>query len=169
MKIIMVVLAFGLLVSCKGAQTSRAEIKRAVDRFAIESTLKVNSVDAINLLFETACVESDLKHRRQFNNGPARGLWQMEKATYDDIHTNFLNYRPKLKKVLDNMFGEDRSFSDIENNDEYAIIMARLKYWRAPGTIPSTREARAVYWKKYYNSNKGKGTVSKYLQASANR
>ena len=50
------------------------------------------SIDAVNLLLGTAIQESGgLRWRVQVNGGPARGLFQMEEATYTDIWNNFLN------------------------------------------------------------------------------
>lgn len=145
------------------AQTDRKEIASSLQRFAKLSGMAVDSPEAIELIFETAKVESKLYQRKQLGGGPAIGLWQMEEDTYNDIQENFIGYRPKLKKTLDVMFGSGRQFQDMRNNDEYAIVMARLVYWRAPGAIPSTKEGRAHYWKKYYNTEEGKGSVLKYL------
>jgi hypothetical protein len=44
------------------------------------------------------------------------------------------------------------------------IIHCRLKYWRVPEKLPTTLEERAKYWKKWYNSGKGKGTESHYIE-----
>jgi type VI secretion system secreted protein VgrG len=164
-KLIVVFMASMMLVSCRGAQTSRYEIRKTLTSFTAASGIEMNSEDAISLLFETACVESNLTHRKQLNDGPARGLWQMEPDTYRDIQVNFVAYRPELKKALDHMFGTSRKFSHIERNDEYAIVMARLHYWRVKGAIPKTLKGRAAYWKKHYNTALGKGTVDKYLKA----
>jgi hypothetical protein len=47
---------------------------------------------AEELLLGTALQESGLIYRRQLNNGPALGLFQMEPATHDDIWADFLTY-----------------------------------------------------------------------------
>jgi hypothetical protein len=49
-----------------------------------------------------------------------------------------------------------------------SVVFARLLYLIIPSTIPSTLEARASYWKRYYNSVLGAGTVDGYIKA-ANR
>jgi len=41
--------------------------------------------------------------------------------------------------------------------------MARIHYLRIADKIPSTLEGQAAYWKKYYNSEKGAGTVEEYI------
>ena len=46
------------------------------------------------------------------------------------------------------------------------MIFARLKYILIPETIPTTIEGRAKYWKKFYNSVDGKGTLDHYVYAN---
>ena len=43
-----------------------------------------------------AIVESGLTYIRQWGDGPALGLWQVEPSTQNLLYTNFLNYRPSL-------------------------------------------------------------------------
>jgi hypothetical protein len=43
--------------------------------------------------------------------------------------------------------------------------MCRVHYLRCPGTIPAGLRAQAEYWKKYYNTPLGAGTVDGYVQA----
>lgn len=53
---------------------------------------------AKELLLGTAIVESDLQFRKQHGDGPARGLFQMEPVTHNDIWDNFLNTGPSLPR-----------------------------------------------------------------------
>jgi len=39
-----------------------------------------------------------------------------------------------------------------------------LKYKLIPELIPNSLDERATYWKKYYNSEAGKGTMKHYLE-----
>ena len=50
------------------------------------------------------------------------------------------------------------------NDDPYAAIMARIKYYRAPTSLPpaGNLQAQAQYWVKNYNAG-GKGTVEHYI------
>jgi hypothetical protein len=120
------------------------------------------------LLLGTALVESDLIHRRQIGGGPARGLFQMEPATHDDIWNNYLQYRPELgKSIISLMTSPDANkHLELEQNDKYACAMARTHYLRVPATLPMPGdvEAMAGYWKQYYNTPLGAGTVSKYVR-----
>ncbi|MDR2457518.1 MAG: hypothetical protein LBD41_03455, partial [Clostridiales Family XIII bacterium] len=47
-----------------------------------------------------------------------------------------------------------------------SVIFARLYYLTMPGAIPSSIQARAEYWKKYYNSVLGAGTITHYITAA---
>lgn len=86
----------------------------------------------------------------------------MEQGTYDSIHDDFIDYNNDLPTALDLMFGENRSFEMITNNDIYAATMARLKYYQSPGVIPTTLDGQASYWKTNYNSHLGQGTTTEY-------
>ena len=59
---------------------------------------------------------------------------------------------------------DENAWSDIlEKNIAAGIVHCRLKYWRVPKKMPNTLEGRARYWKKYYNTDQGKGTEEKYM------
>ena len=45
-----------------------------------------------------------------------------------------------------------------------AIIHCRLKYWRVPKSLPQDTLGQAQYWKDYYNTAEGAGTVDKWLE-----
>ena len=75
---------------------------------------------------------------------------------------NIRNYNEKLKEEL----GIDlttASFSDL-NTPLYGAAFARAYLLSIPESIPTTLKARAAYWKKYYNTSAGAGTVDKYLK-----
>ena len=123
---------------------------------------------AAELLLGTALVESRLVWRRQTNSGPALGLFQMEMDTHNDIWNNYLKYRSKLAnavRLLKTSAKADPE-TELENNDAYAAAMARVHYRRAPAALPSAGEVdkMAAYWKLYYNTPLGAGTVSKYVE-----
>ncbi len=129
---------------------------------------RYNSTDAIDLLFGTACVESDCGYFIKQLNGPARGIFQMERTTHDDIWRNYINYRQELKTFMREELpqaAQDSKFDNLEYNLRYAIMMARLHYYRVPAPIPkSSLEMQAQYWKDYYNTPDGKGSEADYLQ-----
>ena len=124
---------------------------------------------AENLLLGTACQESHCgKYIRQLGcTGAigAFGVWQMEIATARDIYDNFLRYRPELKGKVDRLRGASQSIQDaLVSNLSYACALARIKYYRDPESIPADLKGQAEFWKRVYNTEKGKGTVDEYLE-----
>lgn len=124
------------------------------------------SPEAGQLLLGTAIQESRLRERRQFNGGPARGLFQMEVKTHDDIWANVLDLHHALRaKVIDLMKGDtDRSHA-LEFNDRYAAALARLQYWRhRHDVMPKYNDiaGMAKLYKHRYNGP-GKGTEAQFV------
>lgn len=122
-----------------------------------ENGLPVNQ-NVVDLLLETCAVESDFSKYDKQIGGPAMGWWQMEPDTLNDIRINYIKYRPELHRFLEG------NLLDAE----FAVIMARIHYMRVKAPVPDTRLERAKYWKKYYNTVQGKGTIAKYME-KANR
>ena len=127
------------------------------------------STAAENLLLGTACQESHCgKYIRQLGcTGAigAFGVWQMEIVTARDIYDNFLRYRPELKGKVDRLRGASQSIQDaLVSNLSYACALARIKYYRDPEPIPADLKGQAEFWKRVYNTEKGKGTVDEYLE-----
>ncbi|HEX4871850.1 MAG TPA: hypothetical protein VFV27_05995 [Nevskiaceae bacterium] len=123
---------------------------------------------AEQLLLGTALVESDLTHRRQLGNGPARGLFQMEMATHDDIWRHYLAYQPALAALARGFkrSAEADAETELVENDRYACAMARLHYFRVRSALPASGAIRDLgqYWKDHYNTPLGRGTVEKFVQ-----
>ena len=116
------------------------------------------NTNIVNLLAETMAVESDYgKYNYQMNGGPARGFYQMEPDTLNDLRWNYIRYHPEYTRYL---YG---TLLDLD----YATIIATLQYLRFNEPIPSTRLERAYYWKKHWNTRLGKGTVKQYLDKSS--
>lgn len=129
--------------------------------------IALSSEAAEQLLLGTALVESRLVHRRQIGGGPARGLFQMEPATHDDIWSNFLKYQTSLAQKIKSLLSSANANAhlELEKNDKYACAMARAHYLRAPEALPEAGDIKGMagYWKQYYNTPLGAGTVSKYV------
>ena len=120
---------------------------------------------AENLLIGTALVESRLTYIRQLGGGPALGLFQMEPATHDDIWENYLRFRDEL---ADSVRGDSAPYAERLIYDlRYACAMARAHYMRVPKALPDAYniEGLGAYWKDHYNTNLGKGTVQKFVDA----
>lgn len=133
------------------------------------------SAAAERLLLGTALAESGLTARRQMGDGPARGLFQMEPATHDDLWRNYLASRKPLAAAVRSFIpagapgaGAALPPADLlENNDAYACAMARCHYLRVPAPLPSATDAGALaaYWKTHYNTPAGAGTIEHFTQA----
>lgn len=110
--------------------------------------------------------------------GPAYGFWQMEKATHDDIWDNYIRYQPSaLIDTLLKMAGERPGIcrpppvTVLHWNLRYAAAMCGMHYRRreqarpVPAPLPAVGDAEgmAAYWKQWYNTPLGKGTIAKAL------
>jgi hypothetical protein len=129
--------------------------------------LKLHTPAAENLLLGTALQESRLKYIRQLGTGPAIGVMQMEPATHEDIWDNFLRYQPELAAAVKDFgpLGVRGSPSDMAWNLAYAVAMARVHYRRVKAAVPGANDPAglAAYWKQYYNTPLGAGTVEEAL------
>ena len=137
---------------------------------------KYASEDAVNLVVATGIVESRYEYIRQMGDGPARSFWQVEPATCVDNLAHYLKHRPELmRKCATASFVDvkhwqnydERVWAEIlEKNIAAGIVHCRLKYWRVPKKMPSTIEGQAAYWKKYYNTEGGKGDPEHFVESA---
>lgn len=142
---------------------NKDQFRELINSILLEANL--HSEAAVELLMMTAAVESQFGTYLKQIKGPARGVFQMEPATEKDIWENYLRYKPTLAATV-------RKYSsghpdELRFNLAYGILMARILYLRTPEGIPSVddKKALASYWKKWYNTHMGKGTVEKALAA----
>lgn len=123
------------------------------------------------LVTETGMTESLYQHVRQVE-GIALSWWQIEPATHDDIWSNFLGASNRQYLIDGILQLTDRPgvAQELEVNPFYAAAMCRIHYMRFKPPLPEVddRIGRAEYWKKFYNTNLGKGSVAKYLENTAN-
>ena len=146
-------------------------IQITLKEFEEETKGKVKySEPAVELLMMTAAHESKLGSYIEQMNGPALGIFQMEPATEADIWDNYLYYRPELELAISSFSMGDSFAQELKWNLKYAIVMARIHYYRVPSSLPKDMDSQgaynalAVYAKKYYNTDEGKATASKYLE-----
>ena len=132
------------------------------------------SDDGLALVVRTGMAESGYRALRGYGEGnPAIGFWQIEPATMYDMMRNYLSYRPKYKEVLEGMGmefkGDDIEISVMANMGVQAGL-CRLHYRRDSKPIPSwdDLEAQGQYWKRVYNTVKGRGTVKHFMKANKN-
>ena len=133
-------------------------------QYIIEPVLKdinLYSPSAVNLLLGTAAQESRMGHYIHQVNGPALGIYQIEPATAAWLDSKYGRY-------LDRYYNE---FFSIEENLvrdlAFQTIVCRLKYYSIKEPIPSDPnnvQALGAYWKKYYNTPLGAGTVEEFVK-----
>ncbi len=130
-------------------------------------SVHLHSSEASDLILGTGLVESNLIYYKQIGGGPALGPFQMEPSTFDDTYHRYLDLHPELKYMV-RQFQFAGHLVDLKDqlmmNLPFAIIMTRIKYLMIPAPIPKTADGQAQYWKDYYNTAAGKGTIEKYLR-----
>jgi hypothetical protein len=116
---------------------------------------ELSSPSAVALLMGTASQESQLgTFLRQLGGGPAVGPFQMEPATFD-----------WLKSRFGKEYGfTNRDADDMEWDLRLSILLARLRYRVVPDALPEAHDlhGQAAYWKRWYNTPQGAGTVAEY-------
>lgn len=92
-----------------------------------------------------------------------RGLCQFDKIAFEDVKARC---RKKDRELIEMHFGiniKKINFDMLEYNPLISIIFCRLKYKMIPKEIPTSLIDQAKYWKKYYNTNLGKGEIQNYI------
>ena len=140
----------------------------------LESTLRptlmgmdMHSRSAEKLLLMTAAHESGgFRHDRQIGGGPALSYYQIEPATLKDLYVNYLNFRSEQLKMMDRFLPEKNITPETALMvPVYSTAAARMIYYRVPEPLPDVEDdaEMARYWKTYWNTHLGKGTVEKFL------
>jgi len=103
-------------------------------------------------------------YRIQVGSAVAKGIFQMENATHDDIWANYLRYHHDLALGICQLSPTHHS-DDLINNDPYAIAMARVQYLRCPEAIPAPTDIEGI-WRLYklrYNTPMGAATHDEFM------
>lgn len=138
---------------------------------------------AAELLFGTACKESDLRYRRQtspkFEGAVgAFGIFQVELATAEWLLVDWLGRKPALAQSFHLfVFGndssvpmdwaskvsEERLIGALWRDDRLGAALCRVRYYAAPGALPKAGdiEGQARYWLNHYN---GRGCVKHHSE-----
>ena len=124
-----------------------AQFDSLICRVLFEEELN-KSEEAVALLLGTAAVESDMGTYIRQIKGRALSPFQIEEYTFD---------------YLNNRYSLNRGFEELEWDLRLAIVVARLKYYSIPVALPKSLQGLAEYWKKYYNTASGSGTVEDFL------
>jgi hypothetical protein len=131
--------------------------------------LGLYSVQAERLLMGTAAVESNFVNFVQFSGGPARGMFQMEPLTFNDMLNRVLaNKKHAAIKAAAFAMSTNNppTFVELTTNHLFAAAMARIKYYSIAAPIPIDLDSQAQYWWTYYNGRSPGGVgVKGYLDA----
>jgi hypothetical protein len=128
-------------------------IKRTL-RMMDETDRGIYSVNAICLLEGTAAQESKFgTYLKQLGLGYALGFFQMEEPTFSWLKSKYWKFN----------LGE---FEEQEYNIKNMIMACRLRYRAVTEPLPDYRDltGMARYWKKYYNTELGKGTEKEFIK-----
>lgn len=135
----------------------------------------LDSPSARLLMVCTGQVETAYDNLRQVlpsgNYGPGYGWWSQQENSFMQC-VKYLSKEHKLKdRILSACFLD--TMPNIEAlvwNIRFALCMARVHYWQFKEPLPHAEdlEAMARYWKKYYNSPTGAGTVERFMSECNN-
>lgn len=130
--------------------------------------INLYSLSAEHLLLGTALTESgDMHYLHQLGQGPARGIYQMEPRTHDDIWDHYLEYKKMLRReVLAFLAPVPEPKDQLMTNLAYATVMARIHYLRVPSALPEANDYRGLanYWKDHYNTKLGAGKPDTFFR-----
>lgn len=143
--------------------------------FIILPILKLMDLDdesSINLIMGTAAQESQMgayirQHGFKYDKNGAFGIYQIELFTHDDIVYRYLaQNKPNLFSLCNRL--KIPVLTDIQNligNFYYATAICRAKYLMIPEKLPKKDDIQGLanYWKKYYNTQDGKGTENEFI------
>lgn len=118
------------------------------------------------LVMGTGAQESGFRFLKQLGSGPALGIFQMEPATYRDIWKNWLPAHPELRAVLQEMVSCALPEPATMVWDlRFAAAMCRVFYLRVSLPLPPADDivALAAYWKRYYNTELGRGRPAEFV------
>jgi hypothetical protein len=144
----------------------RRDIKKIIN-YTLDK-LDMNSEEASELIFKTGEAESGYRALSQ-RGGPAVGFFQVEPDTILDTWDNYAMYRPELKTKLWGIgFDDTKAEMCVMSSIALQVAFCRLKYRRDPHPLPKVGdiEAQAKYWKRVYNSHKGRGTIKHFIEAN---
>lgn len=107
------------------------------------------------------------KYLRQIGSGYARGLMQIELPTYE--------WLIDTGRVPGKILALGKSYKEVENNHFYgmgiaiSLILWRMENYPLPDKNYTTHDEYmeyltelAEYWKRFYNTHLGDGTVTKF-------
>lgn len=128
------------------------------------------SDEAVELVMGTGYYESRFEAIRQYARrggarGPARGMWQVEHPRTHQSLWKWLErrgYHDWVQAItgIGDMDGE-ALMADLR----YGSLMCRVKYRTIRSPLPTTFRGMGEYYKRWYNTSAGSGTISGFVAA----
>jgi hypothetical protein len=138
-------------------------------RMLAENTLSVfelNKGSAINLVLGTIAQESALGYYLRQNTKifsylkHGLGIGQIENNTFEWLRDHYKTAKYPLGEYV-----QSCKFLQLEYDLRASIVFVRLRYLIVPEPLPLKNDimGMARYWKKHYNTYKGKGKVEEFI------
>ena len=137
------------------------DMKQFRDYIVVPTLDKIGllSPSAVKLLLITAAHESEgLTYIEQLGKANARGFFQMETDTLDDLIKNLGFNRPDL---IDKLYGfkppQNSMHDALYTCLAFQVVACRLQYWRFPEPLADYNDDEGMwrYYKKYWNTHLG--------------
>jgi hypothetical protein len=146
--------------------------------YIIRPSLKIigspfNTLNAEKLLMGTAAHESCGFIYIHQAPGPAVSIYQIEPNTANLVFKRVINESNALSERYENLYQNINSIlihgidlvEQLHGNLYLATIIARLVFWFDPKPLPTDPRDMAEYYKRVYNTEKGKATSAQWLAA----
>lgn len=152
-------------------QHFQASINRTLQKLgAYDSRMATEA--SVQILLGTAAQESDLGYfLTQDPAGPGRGPYQIEQPTHLDV-IRYIERSDKegLLWIVEDLVPAGSTLGDewlLVDNLAYSHAIARIRYWMVPEAMPEAGDIEGLgrYWKRHYNTIKGKGTVDEFVDS----
>ena len=140
---------------------------QSIVREVVSPLKEIFGVDDHGLMYRIACVESNFgNHANTYRDNYHGGIWQVDeigfKDTQDvDSHIKLDDKFEQIRKAT-GIIWKKVIWEDLRK-PLYSGIAAMLFILNKPTDIPTTVSGQARYWKTYYNTEKGKGTVQDFI------
>ena len=125
-----------------------------------------------DLIIETCAVETDFGYIVRQKKGPALSIYQILPSTFKHtlelIKKQDKKLYKKIMQLYDHRYGDNYNFV---YNLPFTTAICMMYYINIVKDLENnikTRKDRAKVWKKYYNTEGGKGTVDIYLKRTNN-
>lgn len=153
-------------------QLHRFVVKPALDHLGLPGGLAAERLVIGTALTESGLVYLDQKGRGGEQGwGPALGIFQMEKSTFDS-HIQWMVGRQnglweKVRQMTCAWAPQGDLWCQLAGNLSFAAALCRVHYFRAPGKLPEDLDGMAQTYKRYYNSMLGAATPDDFIRKAA--